>query len=158
MHGYKSGLVTFYQSNDRWCAQREPCCIPGAEHNAIRDLVWGLMVVEIKWLKHGSTAWKFSHAGWKFFYLNFWMPLLEFALVSEKAIKKFCLVVGGTLHPLCMFGGGGSSPPMYALWGVESSPAYVCLGGLAPPLLKVQSGVQLFIPILLECFPWLRNW
>ncbi|KAF0138057.1 MAG: hypothetical protein FD143_3727, partial [Ignavibacteria bacterium] len=56
------------------------------------------------------------------------MTLIEFALVSEKAIKNFCL-------------GGGGNPP----------PPYVCSGGVDfPPPLKVQSGVEVALTLLLS--------
>ena len=61
---------------------------------------------------------------------NFHMTLLEFALVSENAIKKFCLVGGedGTF-----FGPGDHHPPMYAWWGGSSPPMYAWWEDLNPP-------------------------
>ena len=82
----------------------------------------------------------------------FHTTLFEFVLVSEKAIKNYCVgdypprirsclgkcnkkifaLWGGVeIHPLYMLGGGG----------VETPPPYVKLGG--SPLLKVQSGLEL---------------
>ena len=62
------------------------------------------MLVEIQWHEHGSRHEKFLQRVGEIFLL---MTLIEFALVSENAIKKFCPL------PLPPGGVGARFPPQY---------------------------------------------
>ena len=91
------------------------------------------MVVEIPWHEHGSLHEIYLQRVGEFFL----MTLLEFALMSEKAIKKFCLVGGGTpLRIRSRFRkrnkkfvpcGGGGFPPLRNSWAQKESSLYYSL-------------------------------
>ena len=95
-------------------------------------MLYGLLYEVLCWLRYNDTnmaPWPtFSNPDWNFFPLT----MLEFALVFENAIKKFCRLWPNTWKnfwvrgiPLCMLGAGIPLPLLILC--AETSPPYTTI-------------------------------